>query len=108
MTRLYRIPQPWDWHRTGAVFVVAETPDEAVAKVRERHERESVKRDEFFRLQRLTPGIAGTKEGIAAWATYRATHPEIEFDGDFARGCFQWDEVEEMPEGFGIAEGCDC
>lgn len=106
--KLYRIPQPWDYHETGAVFVVAESADDAVAKVRERAEREEAKRVEFFRLQALVPGLPGTDEGIEAWRKYREDHPEIEYDNDLARGAFDYDEVEEITSGIGVAEGCDC
>lgn len=34
MSKLYRIPWPWDYHKNGAYFVVADSLEEAVSKAK--------------------------------------------------------------------------
>lgn len=78
--KLWRIPNEWDYHQLGAVFVVAPTKEAAIRKAKRR--------------QKALTTDGGPQEHTAEYAGGSASAP-------------YWDGIEEIKSGAFFQDGCD-
>lgn len=101
---LYRIPWPWDYHDYGAIVVVADSPEAAVAKARAWHQATSAA-VEAERLRVATEDEFNEEDHDEA---YWWTQNQFAVAGDVPDKQPQWDKVELCPGGIYVGAGCNC